>query len=235
MELDDDSESPNTFDPIFEPGDRDVPRYLELLHLRTAGDTCRCLRVLVRNEGAAESVSALLTVRNWRPHLVACAAAIAFETPLPRATLDEFWLTGTSSWVAPQIAAALSLVDPEFEARARNWLLAVGNIPAAQQGPLAPEVVAPEHDRLMDLFDDPNYRQRVAALAHRHSAEGPVWGLASVAKWAASLLGLLPNGTHLKEATPDVARLLGHAEEGDWGKFAHGWRTEIVRIFEAEA
>ena len=80
-------------------------------------------------------------------------------------------------------------------------------------------------------MEDPAHQKQLAELAHRHSAEGPNWGLAPAAKWGASLLGLIADGDRLKEASEELSRLLLYAEEGDWAGFANNWRRESLSLF----
>jgi hypothetical protein len=59
-----------------------------------------------------QAVPALWGDRNWRPHLVACAATCITGD---RFGLDAAWMAfDRYSWAGPQIAATLRLADPDF-------------------------------------------------------------------------------------------------------------------------
>jgi hypothetical protein len=109
------------FAPAFAVGSGKVPRYLVLLNLGSVTDSVEALRVIGACAAEEADIAALLADANWRPHLVACAAILQ-RAGDPAALVEALWrrLAG-GSWVSPQIAATLSLVDPGFGARALRW------------------------------------------------------------------------------------------------------------------
>jgi len=100
---------------LFEPLQDVVLPYLTLLHM---GDGARkvvqCIKDVVgSNEDLEAATSVLLRDENWRPHLVgAVAVYLGVQTA---ETLEQVWRTlDAGSWVVPQLAAVLSLVDRHF-------------------------------------------------------------------------------------------------------------------------
>jgi hypothetical protein len=90
-----------------------VAHYLRLLNLgQGAAESINAVRRAAGRRGAERRVIDMLRDRNWRPHLVAIVAA--FETR-PTDALAECWRAlDRGSWVAPQIAAVLSIIDADF-------------------------------------------------------------------------------------------------------------------------
>lgn len=103
--------------------------YLHLLHLRddtTAGTgygygpraALATIRDLVRSNIVDEAQTlSLLRQRDWRPHLVGIStvyfASIQSTATVP--VIEQMWDTfDKGSWVSPQVAAILSLVDEDF-------------------------------------------------------------------------------------------------------------------------
>jgi hypothetical protein len=111
----------------------------------------------------SSDICRLLAESNWRPHLVAAVAVIVSRFNAERASL--LWRRlDYGSWVTPQIAAALFLVDPDFVSQARTRLEAKCPVDSSEDLSLTP-------------------------LA-RHSATGPAGSVQRSAKAAASLLQL---------------------------------------------
>lgn len=152
---------------IFEPVFESAHGYLALLHLpgNEAVIAVAQVRDLCLNESAREEdISRLLSEINWRPHLVAAVATIV--SGYNARTVRSLWQRiDLGSWVTPQLAVALFLVDPDFEAQSRHRL----------------ELRCP-----IDSID------LVAMLPpERHSAAGPAGLRSRSGKAAATLLELL--------------------------------------------
>lgn len=127
-------------------------------HAKELLQTCRAYGSML--DGLLES---WLTENNWRPHLVgAVALVLSGATPARLAMLwqaiDRF------SWASPQLVAAAALIDPEFEAQARQRIF------ACQRTPLPS---APEGESRSSVTVDP---KRLAALVALCSRSGePPW------------------------------------------------------------
>jgi hypothetical protein len=150
---------------IFEPVFETAHGYLALLGLHSAD--ARAAVELVRNccrkvPNPSSDICQLLTDSNWRPHLVAAVAVIVSGYQADAVKL--LWgRLDSGSWVTPQIATALFLVDPDFAAQARIRLEA-GCPVDGNQPPMNP--------------------------LERHSAMGPAGTVQRSAKCAAALLHL---------------------------------------------
>lgn len=90
-----------------------VPGHLALLSLASADREVAILRVAMASAGADAALLAMLAERNWRPQIVA-ASAIALGPADGRWATALFGALDRGSWGSPQIAAALSLHDPDF-------------------------------------------------------------------------------------------------------------------------
>jgi hypothetical protein len=117
------------FRPLFEPGNGD---YLSLLSLdaklgaHSAIDLLRSLLTSV--PGAHTQIAILFGDRNWREHLVGCVAALLSGTD--ETLLALIWAAADDgSWVGPQLAVTLALLDPSFKERARSRIEAPGCAP----------------------------------------------------------------------------------------------------------
>jgi hypothetical protein len=135
-----------TFEPMFTPPPGRDGSYLDLLNLgRGAAAAIRKLRdILDAKRFRMSEIDALLADVDWRPQLVA-AVALAID-PATQTAIPSLWSAlGDGSWVAPQLAAVLSISDPEFEENARQRIdglcriegsrwLAIG-VPASEAGP----------------------------------------------------------------------------------------------------
>lgn len=104
------------FAPVFES----AHGYLALLNL--AGDDAAARVRLVKDccsaPSAAVDVEMLIGEPDWRPNLVAVVAAF-FLPPWSR-NLDSFWKRlDSATWVSPQIAVGLSIIDPDFSEQCR--------------------------------------------------------------------------------------------------------------------
>ncbi|MCW9016265.1 MAG: hypothetical protein OQJ89_04815, partial [Kangiellaceae bacterium] len=88
--------------------------YLEMLNYVLEGNSIRQLKELLPTmESPIEDICLLLSVKNWRPHLLACGAAVLIDRS-PK-IIDALWdRFDRTSWVCPQIAATLSIVDENF-------------------------------------------------------------------------------------------------------------------------
>lgn len=152
---------------IFEPVFTSPHGYLALLNLSSndSGQAVQLVRDCCRKAGDPQpAIRNLLTEPNWRPHLVASVAAIV--TGGHTTTAQELWdRIDAGSWVTPQIAVALYLVDSNFASQARTRLEAG---------------CALDISELIDMTP-----------AERHSAAGPAGEFHRSAKAAAALLRLL--------------------------------------------
>jgi hypothetical protein len=96
------------------------PAYLTVLNLH--GDDLPAVRraiarVVQSEPECSPHIRRMLESRNWRPQLVALAAALS--SPKPSVYASDIWATfDRGSWVAPQLAATLYLTDPDFAAEA---------------------------------------------------------------------------------------------------------------------
>ncbi len=95
-----------------------VPRvnYLALLsgfEASTNDEIRRCKTILSETDNPESDICKLLKLENWRPHLVACA--VTFHIKLNNNLIAALWSAfDNASWVCPQIAATLSLLDEDF-------------------------------------------------------------------------------------------------------------------------
>ncbi len=101
-----------------------VPRYLLLLNVapgaREAVDAIRHSAIQSGDRLDAE-IAALLAQNNWRPQLVGAVAILIAGANDAR--LAALWgAIDRPCWTSPQLVAAASLVDVDFEARARMRL-----------------------------------------------------------------------------------------------------------------
>lgn len=76
-------------------------------------------------ESIHRSIELLLESENWRTHLVAVLTMLAVEPALCEDhIIGLFWeRLSKGSWVSSQILVALSLIDREFEAKARQLVM----------------------------------------------------------------------------------------------------------------
>ncbi|GJM45124.1 MAG: hypothetical protein DHS20C21_19660 [Gemmatimonadota bacterium] len=98
---------------------RGIPIYLYLLNLNPG--SYRAFEILADSLAKAPDpvgdILALLAPENWRPHLPALVWILVLpELPSAASILWRRFDEGT--WVAPQVAAVLSVVDPDFEINA---------------------------------------------------------------------------------------------------------------------
>lgn len=231
------------FDPILESGD-----YLSLLHVSS-----NCAGLIERIGAIARACPDLeaefrgLLNSGWRPALVACAALFGKCSP---PLLEQLWLAlDRGSWVAPQMAVTLSLLDPDFSQKARQRLLA-GCPPTRSERPITAEVhvlegpagvrsmCAKSRVCLMTLLGrDPAGREWL--LEHISKADAlhdilveDAWDGSArlVANWAASLASCLD----IDIAAPDeeVLTRLWPPETPEWlesGEVSEGFFEPLLR------
>ena len=139
--------------------------YLTLLHAsgEKAEHACEAVQYVVESSDDAEKyIRTFLAEPNWRPHLVAAVAAMVSEDR--SAYVPDLWQAFDSgSWVAPQLAVALSNCDAMFEQQAKERL----------------EACCP--------VEPPDF----GSMAERHHAAGPAGKVYRSAKNAASLFAML--------------------------------------------
>lgn len=148
----------DAFAPVFES----PHGYLALLHLTSndAEAAVRLVRDCASSPSARLGMIELLQEVNWRPTLVAAVAALFI--PANPDILKNLWKRiDSGSWVVPQIAVTLSIVDPDFMDRCKERL--------AENCPL-------------DLSE-----LRSLSALERHSAAGPAGGVERSAKAARAL------------------------------------------------
>src|SRR5688500_8324001 len=107
------------FTPVFES----AHGYLALLNLSSDDSTAavRLVRECAASPSSHRDIVELLSDLNWRPTLVATVAS--FFVPPDPDVLNRMWLRlDSGSWVVPQIAVALSIVDPQFISRCQSRL-----------------------------------------------------------------------------------------------------------------
>ena len=95
--------------------------YLALINLHTdVESTVETIKSIVNTEQKntlERDTFILLQARNWRFHLVACGVMLAGLSSSN--LLDQLWnILRNGSWVVPQIAATVYLLDPQFNSRA---------------------------------------------------------------------------------------------------------------------
>ncbi|MCP4964180.1 MAG: hypothetical protein GY926_02985 [bacterium] len=154
------------FAEVFETTGEDPNPYLSLLRLEGDVSTATVdrIRAAIECEDSHRAILVLLQDDNWRPHLVG-AVAMAIS-PSPKAITETWRTLDAGSWVTPQMAAALSLVDSSFRERAIDRL-----------------------NRGCPLLDLPTFKFR--SVIEQHSAQGPSGSKARSAKAAASLFALV--------------------------------------------
>jgi hypothetical protein len=128
-----------------------------LLHI-PGRDTLDPVVALLHPEWRAEALTLLAETR-WREQLVACAAIVLAGSDVELNAALWRALDG-GSWVAPQLVATAFLVDPEFEPRAEERLLAV-----TRRSPKAVASLVRAYHRL------PRPRMNVVARLARHDAQ----------------------------------------------------------------
>jgi hypothetical protein len=196
---------------IFEPVFESAHGYLALLGL-SSGDATEAVK-FVRNccgkvSKPSSDICRLLAESNWRPHLVAAVAMIVSGFDAEAASL--LWRRlDCGSWVTPQIAAALFLVDPDFPAQARARLEARCPVDTTELRSMSP--------------------------IERHSATGPAGTVHRSAKAAAALLQLagmaspIPPWVQEIRAAKDMQALLAQDIDGS-DKIAERWLNRIREI-----
>ncbi len=195
---------------VFSPVFKSPHGYLALLHL-SAEDSTDAVR-LVRQCAVADTdrsaILGLLTDLNWRPTLVAAVAA-TFLPPDSRITNALWHRLDSGSWVVPQIAVALSAIDPNFQTQARRRL----------------EVRCPlDYTELGAL-----------TMLERHSAAGPAGGMQRSAKAAAALEKIVastssqPTWLAAIVASPEHQALVASDIDAS-GSIAQRWSERFTQI-----
>jgi len=191
------------FDPVF----KTAHGYLALLGLHS-GDSREAVDLVRRccegNQEATADILKLLKEPNWRPHLVAAVAVIHIGYDVK--TVEALWnRLDHGSWVTPQLAVALLLVDTEFVSKAKPRL----------------EAGCPV-----------NYSELLQMSAlELHSAAGPAGKTGRSAKAAAALLRLVEMVsqedwvTKIRESV-EMQELLAKDEDGS-DFLAEKWLARI--------
>lgn len=192
---------------IFQPVFFQDLEYLRLLLLRELEDAS-CAIELVREccrsvELPHTDIQALFAHPNWRAHLVATVALIVSGPE--QKTVESAWrMIDSGSWVTPQIAAAMCLIDANFVAEA------VGRL----------EILCPL---------DPSEFQKLCDF-ERQIAMGRASARQRAAKTAAALLRLLeikqPAAAYKLYGNQDLQFLL-KADIDRSGEIAEHWLARI--------
>ena len=99
-----------------------VPLYMYLLHLQP--DARFALREiatsLARSTNLDQEIYALLDELDWRAHLVGTLASVLGRRQSAAVVAAHWKDFDEGSWVSPQLAVVLNLIDPDFAHRARN-------------------------------------------------------------------------------------------------------------------
>lgn len=166
---------------------------------------------------ANESLHELTRDEDWRPQLV---GAVALALGAGDAThRDDLWKRiEERSWVAPQLAAVLSIIDSDFLARAQE---VVGHLLGPKPTEHKPEPEDEQHAAPgRDLVD----------AARRHSMRGPSGSVERRAKAVSALLSLIGNDdpwARGRLAQKDVSDLL--AKDIDrGGEIALRWKERLL-------
>ena len=68
-----------------------------------------------------DGIRLLLSNENWRPHLVACLATLKVDKERQSQIKVYLWnRLQSGSWASPQILVILSIIDPEFNIKAKQ-------------------------------------------------------------------------------------------------------------------
>ncbi|MFT4252685.1 MAG: hypothetical protein QM608_09390 [Caulobacter sp.] len=185
------------FARVFEEG-----RYLDLLHLDAPAPAIDLIRSIVGADPSAregEVVALLRPDSFWRAQLVGVAAVLSGVSG--PATLAAVWRAlEHPSWVSPQLAATLSLVDPAFIAGAQRRLDSLCHVDA--------EPVRQRFRQSVEHCPDfKDGKQMAALLALLETIHGQTWVRAYGER-------------------PEVEQLLAKAREGDG--LALGWRERAA-------
>src|SRR5438105_2780978 len=124
-----------TFKSVFEVENSRLPAYYELLNIEsTSGDVIKSIRRAVRTSPHLddELVAMLLSELGWRIELIGLVAlAVVGYRSRP---VEALWKTfDEGSWLAPQLAAGASIVDPDFRAKANARLERVNLLAVAAE------------------------------------------------------------------------------------------------------
>jgi hypothetical protein len=198
------------FSVAFEPLGQDRNPYMSLLWLKgdSAEQIIHVIRAATTKTDAEECTLTLLRDVNWRPQLVGAIAARFLAT---RPVVEQTWrAVDAGSWVSPQLAAVLSLVDPTFVTRATDRLASRCELKVDADY----------------MIDDP---------AERHSAQGPLGSRLRTAKTAAALQALLdedvPTDRRVAELHTDaeLQSLIAHDVDHAAGITLY-WRSRLLDI-----
>jgi O-acetyl-ADP-ribose deacetylase (regulator of RNase III) len=155
--------------------------YLALLHLNpgSAGVVERVMESARSSPDLEAEIRELLS-EGWRPALVACAALQGRSSP---ALLDLLWgALDRGSWVAPQMAITLWMLDDRFPERSRQRLLqGISVTPEPERATLSgPEVHVIHGPAGTDSLSAKTRVSLMTVLAH--DQDGRDWLLNHVAK-----------------------------------------------------
>jgi hypothetical protein len=195
------------FSVAFDPLGGDKCPYLRLLHLSSLY-VVEAIRDATRNEGAERHALNLLRDKNWRAQLVGAVATYYFRSA---STIEQTWRAlDAGSWVSPQLAAVLSLIDDRFIVRSV--------------------------DRLTDLCHVRQYPEYwIDSPIERHVAQGPGGLHYRACKTAAAVWAILrenaPHSQKLAEidANAEIQQLVASDRDGA-AKIATNWRKRLQEL-----
>jgi len=199
---------------VFAPLLESTDGYLALLNLdarhsiHAVSSVVKCCQTSAHPH---REIARLLDESNWRPHIVAAVAVSAVE--YDHTSMARLWAAfDAGSWVAPQLAVAAYLRDPNFSEFARGRILA--------GCPLEPS-------RLTSM-----------SPLERHIAAGPAGVRPRSAKAAASLVrlvGLLretPEWLTTEQSSPNLVSLLAEDVDGS-AQIAEVWLAELKSLLKS--
>lgn len=187
--------------------DRTLP-YVRLLGLgRGADEVLRSVRVAASEPDAERRVVVLLRDQNWRAQIIDAVAA--YVRPSDACVAQMWQALDSGSWVSPQLAAVVSLLDSAFVAHATDRLRNHCEV-----------IIDSDY-----VIEDP---------VERHSAQGPGSGRARSAKVAAALFALLEQDVPTDGRVAALRRdsqlqTLIAADVDDAAELARGWRDRLVQ------
>ena len=207
-------------------------------------------RLVTQSADPQTDICALLCDGDWRKHLIAAVALVVSEHGKSTALISELWTAfDTGSWVSPQLAVCLDLLDRDFESRARRHIEdgcpvvgrpweAIESTPA-QLGGEEPSTgtiqtglsrlarwLRPRSRKLEPLGE---------AMARRHSQRGPAGVRERSAKALAALLYLSSLRAECQpwvsqcRADASIQRLLAiDRDRGD--EIAMHWKAQFAKV-----
>lgn len=201
------------------------PRHLSLLGL-TDDRSEEAIRELLSILGSSSAIAAelhqLLRDNDWRPQLVG-AVALAFGAG-DASHHDDMWAqVEAGSWVVPQLAAVLSVVDNTFTLRAKAL------VDKLIQGR---ETAQPSSEEIAgsDRLSSQSSSSMPVQGAKRHSARGPAGALERRAKTVATLMALVSQEESWirDRLNRDDVTALMREDVDHGGEIAERWKERLL-------